>query len=229
MKNIDEMKETIYEHENKISEQELGLEEQKNNYEDLLGNLKKDLNKSRESELDLSKKYEQLKKKYDQESELIKNSSEHEKQLNEQRMIDLEAQLKETQDTFVMGKQSWAKEQAVLEQKLEYAQYQLEDEKKKFDENKQAHESMLKSLQSSNRDSVIGREEAQIKINEMEQKFMNERKVQEDKYAEYRKRLTTDLEKLKTKNNELELAQKLIQGELDKETSTLREQLLEAE
>jgi hypothetical protein len=35
-----------------------------------------------------------------------------------------------------MGKQAWAKEQAVLEQKLEYAQYQLEDEKKKFDENK---------------------------------------------------------------------------------------------
>jgi hypothetical protein len=57
----------------------------------------------------------------------------------------------------------------------------------------------------------------------MEQKFINERKVQEDQYTEYRKRLTTDLEKLKTKNNELELAQKIIQGELDKETSTLGE------
>jgi hypothetical protein len=63
----------------------------------------------------------------------------------------------------------------------------------------------------------------------MEQKFMNERKVQEDQYSEYRKRLTTDLEKLKTKNNELELAQKIIQGELDKETSNLKESLLEAE
>lgn len=67
---------------------------------------------------------------------MIKSSSNNEKQLNEQRMQDLEVQLKETQDTFVMGKQAWAKEQAVLEQKLEYAQYQLEDEKKKFDENK---------------------------------------------------------------------------------------------
>lgn len=85
--------------------------------------MKKDLTKARDSELDLSKKYELLKKKYDQESELIKNSSDHEKQLNEQRMQDLEAQLKETQDTFVMGKSTWAKEQAVLEQKLEYAQY----------------------------------------------------------------------------------------------------------
>ena len=63
MKIIDEMKETIYEHENKISEQELGSEEQKNNYEDLMINFKKDLTKSRDSELDLSKKYELLKKR----------------------------------------------------------------------------------------------------------------------------------------------------------------------
>jgi phosphoserine phosphatase len=95
-------------------------------------------------------------------------------------MSDLEAQLKETQDTFEMGKQAWVKEEAVLKQKLEFVQYQLEDEKKKFEENRQAHESMLKSLQSSNRESVIGKEEAQIKINEMEQKFMNERKLQEE-------------------------------------------------
>ena len=229
MKVIEEMKEVIYENENKLSEYDLNIEEQKNNYNDIIANQKKELNKARENELDLSKKYEQLKKKYDQENELLKSSGEHEKQLNDQRMQDLEAQLKETQDTFVMGKQAWAKEQAVLEQKLEYAQYQLEDEKKKFEENKQNHESMLKSLQSSNREQVIGREEAQIKINEMEQKFMNEGKQQEAQYTEYRKRLTNDLEKLKTKNNELELSQKILQGELEKETSTLKEQLLEAE
>ena len=49
---------------------------------------------------------------------------------------------------------------------------------------------MIKSVQSSNRESVIGRDEAQIKINEMEQKFMNERKKQEDQYNQYRKTLT---------------------------------------
>ena len=49
---------------------------------------------------------------------------------------------------------------------------------------------MIKSVQSSNRESVIGREEAQIKINEMEQKFMNERKKQEEQYNGYRKTLT---------------------------------------
>lgn len=49
---------------------------------------------------------------------------------------------------------------------------------------------MLKSLNTSNRESVIGREEAQGKINEMENKFMNEKKKQEEVYNEYRKKLT---------------------------------------
>jgi hypothetical protein len=40
----------------------------------------------------------------------------------------------------------------------------------------------------------------------MEQKFMNESKIQEGKYQENRKKLTNELDKLKTKNNELELA-----------------------
>ena len=73
------MKEVIYEHENKISEYELSIEEQKNGFGDVAANLKKELTKSKDTELDLNKKYESLKKKYDQESELIKSSSDHEK------------------------------------------------------------------------------------------------------------------------------------------------------
>jgi hypothetical protein len=40
------------------------------------------------------------------------------------------------QDTFEMGKSTWAKEEAVMKQKLEFVKYQLDDEKKKFEENK---------------------------------------------------------------------------------------------
>jgi hypothetical protein len=36
-------------------------------------------------------------------------------------MAELETQLKETQDTFKMGKQTWVKEEALLKQKLEFA------------------------------------------------------------------------------------------------------------
>jgi hypothetical protein len=45
-----------------------------------------------------------------------------------------------------MAKQSWDKEKAVLNQKLEFVKYQLDDEKKKFEESKIAHDSMLGSL-----------------------------------------------------------------------------------
>jgi hypothetical protein len=35
-----------------------------------------------------------------------------------------------------MAKQKWIKEEAVLKQREEFVQYQLEEEKKKFDEQK---------------------------------------------------------------------------------------------
>lgn len=46
-------------------------------------------------------------------------------------------------------------------------------------------------------------------MNETEQKFMNERKLQEDQYNEYRNKMKQDLENLKKKNNEIELAKKI--------------------
>lgn len=47
-----------------------------------------------------------------------------------------------------MAKQNWAKEEAVLKQRLEFAQFQLDEEKKKFEENRVANEQLLKSLQT---------------------------------------------------------------------------------
>lgn len=109
-------------------------------------------------------------------------------------MTELEQQLKDTQESYEMSKQSWDKDKAVLNQKLEFVNFQLEDEKKKFEESRCAHESMLKSLQSTSRESVIGREEAQTKINQMEEQFVQERRKQEEQYNEYRKKLTDQIE-----------------------------------
>jgi len=47
---------------------------------------------------------------------------------------------------FEQGKATWAKEEAVQKQKHEFVQYQLEDEKKKSEEQRQAHDSMIKSV-----------------------------------------------------------------------------------
>ena len=75
---------------------------------------------------------------------------------------------------------------------------------------------MLKSLQNTSRESVIGREEAQQRLNEMEQKFIEERKVLDEQHAEQRARVAKEHEKLKIKHNELELQSKLKDGEYQK-------------
>jgi hypothetical protein len=62
----------------------------------MISSLNKDLAKTKETEADLNRKHEGLQKKYDQEVKLMKSSSDNDKHLNEQRMADLEAQLKET-------------------------------------------------------------------------------------------------------------------------------------
>jgi phosphoserine phosphatase len=98
----------------------------------------------------------------------------------------LEATLKDTKETFEMAKQNWAKEEAVLKQRLEFAQFQLDEEKKKFEENRVANESLLKSLQTQNRESVIGREEFQQRVNDIENKFVDERKALEKQHNESR-------------------------------------------
>lgn len=141
----------------------------------------------------------------------------------------MEKAIGEKEETFDMARQQWAKEEAVLKQKLEFSQFQLDEEKKKFVDAKKNHESMLHSLQSTSRESVVGREEAQQRLNEMEQKFIDERKQLDGQHAEQRNRLMKDYEQLKIKHNELELHFKLARGEYDKETVQLRELLTEAE
>ena len=74
MKQIDDMKEQIYDWETKCSDMELQMEELKNNQGSQLENLQKELQKTKDSESDLHHKLEALKKKYDQESQNFKNN-----------------------------------------------------------------------------------------------------------------------------------------------------------
>jgi hypothetical protein len=145
---VEELKETSYEQEAKISDLEIQLEEQKNKYEDELNVKGKELKKGKDGNDEISRKYEQLKKRYDEECNQLKGVHENEIKVNQDRLVELENTLKETKETFEMAKQNWTKEEAVLKQRLEFAQFQLEEEKKKFEENRVANESLLKSLQS---------------------------------------------------------------------------------
>lgn len=189
----------------------------------------KELQKAKDQEQDLNKKFVALQGKYDKECQQLKSATENEATITKERMQELEVQLKETQETFDVAKQSWAKDEAVLKQKIEFIQYQLEDEKKKFEEAEKTHHSMISSVQSTNRESVIGRTEAESKMSEMEHKYMQERKNQEDQYNTYRNTMKQELETLKKKCNEIELAKKIKDQEYTKDVGTLKEQLQESE
>ena len=162
------------------------MEEQKNKLNDELNVKAKELRKNKDSEADVAKKYETLQKKYEEECTNLKGAHDKQAELNTERLAELEATLKDTKETFEMAKQNWAKEEAVLKQRLEFAQFQLDEEKKKFEENRVANESLLKSLQTQNRESVIGREEFQQRVNDMENKFVEERKALEKQHNESR-------------------------------------------
>jgi uncharacterized protein YfkK (UPF0435 family) len=82
--------------ESKNTELEFQMEEFKSNLEVQNKQLAKDLKVTKEHEVDLIKKYEALKKKYELESDQLKANNENSKQLNDERMNQLETTLKET-------------------------------------------------------------------------------------------------------------------------------------
>ena len=88
---------------------------------------------------------------------------------------------------------------------------------------------MIATIQSTTRESVIGREEAQQRINEMEQRFIEESKVRDEQHNEQRTRLSKAHEELKMKSDELQLQLRLKEGEFEKTVGQLREQLAESD
>jgi len=72
------------------------MEDQKNLYSDQLTDMKKDVQKAREAEAELKRKYEALHSRYEQDTNTVKQAQESEKMLNDERIQDLESQLKDT-------------------------------------------------------------------------------------------------------------------------------------
>jgi len=76
---------------------------------------------------------------------------------------------------------------------------------------------------------VIGRTEVEAKMAEREQQFLNDKKQQEDQYNQYRQQMKNELETLKKKCNEVELAKKIKDQEYTKDVGNLKDLLLESE
>ncbi len=66
----------------------------------------------------------------------------------------------------------------------------MKEERTKNEEQKQAHDHMLRNLQSRERDSVIGKEEASRRVQEIKESHSVEYQELEGKYESIRKRLS---------------------------------------
>ena len=101
-------------------------------------------------------------------------AQEQEDQANSERIQELEEIVKDLEEQNESLKSQAVKDGAVSKQKIEFIRLQLEQEQKQKEEMKLNHERILKSFRDSERQSVIGKEEAASQINEINQAHQDE-------------------------------------------------------
>lgn len=115
------------------------------------------------------------------------------------------------------------KEKAILTQKIEFLELQLNEAKSQHTEIKKAYEATLKVFETDNEANSNKTDEKQLA--ELKENHRRELKALETEFENIRKRLSTQLEQLTEKHNELELKSKLEIADLNKEIQSLREDL----
>ena len=91
-----------------------------------------------------------------------------------ERISELEMVLKEVEDENEALKSKFEKDHAITQQKMEFLQVQLDQERGQRQEEKKNHDRMLRSIQSSQRESVIGKEEATKQLDDVKSHYMAE-------------------------------------------------------
>lgn len=122
--------------------------------------MERELNTLRELKEDLSASNNKLQKKFDTELMAKNSMQEQEEQANSERIQELEDIVKELEEQNESLKSQAVKDGAVAKQKNEFMRLQLEQEQKQKEEMKNNHERILKSFRDTERQSVIGKEEA---------------------------------------------------------------------
>lgn len=72
--------------------------------------------------------------------------------------------INEITEEYGMEKNKWDKEQAILKQKVEFLESQLQDSKASLDDARKSHEAMMNAIQNKEKDVSVSKEEAQKKI-----------------------------------------------------------------
>ena len=88
---------------------------------------------------------------------------------------------------------------------------------------------MMQKINSRERESVIGKEDSQKRMQALTDQFNREMQEAEQKFESQRNKLQTQVDQLTDRNQELEISLKIQVGDFEKEILALREQLNQSE
>ena len=118
------------------------------------------------------------------------------------------------------------KEKAILLQKLEFLSLQFKETEQQLNENKKAHEAILRALEFNNPDET---KVDSKQMEHMKEAHKREIKSLETEFDNQKKRLILQLEQLNERNHELELKGKLETSDLKNELQSLKEEIEQSE
>eukprot|EP01017_Pseudomicrothorax_dubius_P004498 TRINITY_DN1091_c0_g1_i1.p1 TRINITY_DN1091_c0_g1~~TRINITY_DN1091_c0_g1_i1.p1 ORF type:complete len:1158 (-),score=548.27 TRINITY_DN1091_c0_g1_i1:121-3594(-) len=156
--------------------------------------------------------------------------SEYEKLLDElnEKTASLETSNKAKDEALKAARGAADREKAILGQKIEFLELQLNETRTQLSETKKAHESIFKAFENTSAENQASKNDMR-QIQEIKETHRREIKALEAEFDSVRKRLTVQIETLTEKNNELELKAKFDITDYSKELQSLKEQLEQSE
>lgn len=121
--------------------------------------------------------------------ENLKLTQEEEQVSRGERIRELELMARSAEEALDLARQRWEKDQAIGKQKQEFLELQLREERQKYEEQRQAHEQIMRNISNRERESVIGKEEAAKQLQNIKEIHSQEYHEMEAKYQVERKRL----------------------------------------
>jgi len=219
---ISSLNEKIHEQEDFIKQKDIQIEqlttknfEQTSSKDEIVSSYTEKL-KNMEAEMEAFKK-QQL-----EELNQIKASYEERISSLTSEVEGLQASLKQKDEQLKSTKSKLEKENALLQQKLEFANLQCEEVRNQLEEHRKSHEQILQAFEKNNSDSSKVDPKQIVELKEIHEKEM---KTLQDEYEGIKKKLLLEVEQLSARVNELELKIQIEETDHQTQISKLREEL----
>ena len=233
---IKELKDQVDQANEQLMEKDLSLTEALQKYEfekkqwtDLEAKLRSDFTSADRERDELARRNDSMKLELEELG--TQKTQELEEQNDELRLqIDeLKSSLMNKEHSLESVKSQFEKKQAIIDQRNDFLQMQLNESNNQRDEDKKTYQQMIKALESKEKEHDSAKTEADKRIGEIQQTHKAELRELQKEFDAVRQRLTDDLESTRAKNNEMETGLKVKVAEQEKELKQLHKALQEAE